>query len=557
MSTELSSAPVLFTPDTHILSEVEPATRPELSQRLSDDQINVRYEITRTIKEIKDHRWKRIALQFPDHMLSDSARVYQLLARGLHPQAANIQSHEQGPSSVESSFEGLSLDDERSAVKLTILGDTSYGACCVDEIAAEHINADAVIHYGRACLSPTERLPVVHIFTSMDLDLEAVIEAFKKTFRDPETQVIITADTPYAEHIQSVTKNLLNEGFSRVVGASIVHDPSSLVPNRSLPDFLKDDPAQLNEWHLFHISEPPTSLLLTLSSRLASIHIYSTGTDGPKLQEPNTANILRRRYALITSLATVSTWGILINTLSVKSYLHIVDHVKKRIAEAGKKSYLFVVGKLNAAKVANFAEIGGWVVVGCWESSLIDSKDFFKPIITPFELNLTLAGDEKRVWTGAWRSDFQGILDQSQILDHQSRPEDEEQDELNKVNGAKARNWDSEEESTPPEFDLRSGRYVSQSRPLAQDVHASTGHITMNDESSSSKALTKRSNGNMLAVKGVASPAAEFLAQKRTWKGLGSDFEIRYEDDEMEGGLVEEGRRGVARGYKIGESERS
>jgi diphthamide biosynthesis enzyme Dph1/Dph2-like protein len=27
-------------------------------------------------------------------------------------------------------------------------------SCCVDEVAAEHIKADALIHYGRACLSP-------------------------------------------------------------------------------------------------------------------------------------------------------------------------------------------------------------------------------------------------------------------------------------------------------------------------------------------------------------------------------------------------------------------
>lgn len=35
-----------------------------------------------------------------------------------------------------------------------ILADTNYGSCCVDEVAAEHMSADAIVHYGRACLSP-------------------------------------------------------------------------------------------------------------------------------------------------------------------------------------------------------------------------------------------------------------------------------------------------------------------------------------------------------------------------------------------------------------------
>ena len=39
-------------------------------------------------------------------------------------------------------------------VLLFVLGDTSYGACCVDEVAAQHLSADVIVHYGRTCLSP-------------------------------------------------------------------------------------------------------------------------------------------------------------------------------------------------------------------------------------------------------------------------------------------------------------------------------------------------------------------------------------------------------------------
>ena len=37
-----------------------------------------------------------------------------------------------------------------------MLGDTSYGECCVDEVAAQHLNADAVIHFGHTCLTPSQ-----------------------------------------------------------------------------------------------------------------------------------------------------------------------------------------------------------------------------------------------------------------------------------------------------------------------------------------------------------------------------------------------------------------
>ena len=40
-----------------------------------------------------------------------------------------------------------------------IVGDTSYGSCCVDEVAAAHYDADFLVHFGPACLAPVDKLP--------------------------------------------------------------------------------------------------------------------------------------------------------------------------------------------------------------------------------------------------------------------------------------------------------------------------------------------------------------------------------------------------------------
>jgi diphthamide biosynthesis enzyme Dph1/Dph2-like protein len=34
-----------------------------------------------------------------------------------------------------------------------VLGDTSYGECCVDEVNAQHLNADIIVHFGETCCS--------------------------------------------------------------------------------------------------------------------------------------------------------------------------------------------------------------------------------------------------------------------------------------------------------------------------------------------------------------------------------------------------------------------
>ena len=46
------------------------------------------------------------------------------------------------------------------------------------------------------------------------------------------------------------------------------------------------------------------------------------------------------------------------------------------------------MGKLNVPKMANFLEIDIYVLVACPENSLVDSHEFYKPVVTPFEMEL-------------------------------------------------------------------------------------------------------------------------------------------------------------------------
>ncbi|KAF2276688.1 putative diphthamide biosynthesis protein Dph2 [Westerdykella ornata] len=573
-ATALESAPVLSTPDTHIFEDPTPTVDVSSLPRLSDEQVALTYEIERTVREIREGRWKRIALQFPDHMLVDAPRVYEQLNKALE-KARNSSNGIQTPSVLQngnvadelaSGIQAASLQEKEEVERLFILGDTSYGACCVDEVAAEHVDADVVVHYGRSCLSPPSRLPVIYVFTERPLDLDAVITTFQETYPDKDQKIILMADIPYSHHIPTLHARLQSSGYTHIYPTEIIHNPSSLLPNRTTPPEVADSKEALRPYHLFHISTPPTSLLLTLSSRLSAIHIYPTDTPSPSALPASTAMTLRRRYAIITSLSSAPIFGILINTLSVKNYLHILSHVQSLIAAAGKKSYTFVVGKVNAAKVANFSEVAGWVVIGCWESSLMESKEFWKPIITPFELEMVLMGDEERVWTGEWEADFQKVLEGKERTvagkDEPGEKKDKVEGRVQDEDGNEANDagdYDSEEESAPPEFDLRTGRYVSHSRPMRSST-APKNEQGEGGQGSSAKsnstALAKRANGDVAHVGGVISPGAEFLRSQRTWQGLGSDFDVVPEDGtgNANAAQMEEGRRGIARGYVVGEN---
>lgn len=70
---------------------------------------------------------------------------------------------------------------------------SSY-SCCVDEVAAEHYSADSIIHYGRSCLSPTERLPVLFVFGKGSIDVQDCVQKFSSMFADTGSKLILMYD---------------------------------------------------------------------------------------------------------------------------------------------------------------------------------------------------------------------------------------------------------------------------------------------------------------------------------------------------------------------------
>jgi diphthamide biosynthesis protein 2 len=126
------------------------------------------------------------------------------------------------------------------------------------------------------------------------------------------------------------------------------------------------------------------------------------------IQSADTNKLLMRRYAAVQKARDADIFGILVGTLGVASYLPLIAHLRQVLARAHKKAYTISVGKLNPAKLANFPEIECFVLVACPENSLVDAKDFLRPIVTPFELQLAL--QPSPTWTGDYVLDFDEVL---------------------------------------------------------------------------------------------------------------------------------------------------
>ncbi|KZT04025.1 diphthamide biosynthesis protein [Laetiporus sulphureus 93-53] len=476
----------------------------DVPEEMSMDQFWDYYEIDRTVEEIVKGDYKRIALQFPDELLRDSVPIFRALKSR--------------------------LGDEK---ELYVLADTSYGSCCVDEVAAQHVDADAIVHYGHACMSQTSRLPVIYVFGKKAIDPDKCFEAFIQSMSkapsvlDRKT-ILLKLDVAYAHKADQILERLQ----SALSSTQILHSRLSLITypanrlhnghRQDAEDHTNKSPEEIvqsttdmpvNDCTILYVGGESlglTNLLITHAS--CEVHSYDPKTDSARLESTRTNKLLMRRYAAVQKARDADVFGILVGTLGVASYLPLISHLRSVLRRAHKKSYTISVGKLNPAKLANFLEIECFVLVACPENSLIEAKDFLRPIVTPYELEIALRAEMG--WTGRY------ILDFDKLLAENVETEDEQE------------TGEEEGDLDQPIFSLVTGKYRHAKR---YGISSTTNGTT---ESSAIILRNQESTVTTLAD----SAAGEFL-QNRTFRGL----ETRIGQDAP--GVLEQGRSGIARGY--------
>ena len=99
-----------------------------------------------------------------------------------------------------------------------------------------------------------------------------------------------------------------------------------------------------------------------------------------------------QRYKYIEEVKQdeAQVFGIVVGTVVVNQYLELINKIKDVLKRANKKCYEVLIGKMNEPKLKNLAIVDIYVLVGCRETSLIDSREFMTTVITPHELFMAL-----------------------------------------------------------------------------------------------------------------------------------------------------------------------
>lgn len=145
------------------------------------------FEINKTISRIEKSLAVNVALQFPEGLTMYASAIGDILVRFAYcyqPPPLTMKEKDYSDNNEEV------VPLPRKIQSLSILGDVTYGACCIDDLSAKSLGCDILVHYGHSCLVPLTRtvIPCLYVFVEIHIDVSHLVDCVRLTFRQEETE---------------------------------------------------------------------------------------------------------------------------------------------------------------------------------------------------------------------------------------------------------------------------------------------------------------------------------------------------------------------------------
>ena len=116
------------------------------------------FEILKTVERIFQLQATHVALQLPEGLLLYATVLSDILQRLASPCLQQV----------------------------SILGDVTYGACCVDDLGAKALGAQLLVHYGHSCLVQIQHtcIPCLYVFVEITIDIPHLVHCLLLTLQE-------------------------------------------------------------------------------------------------------------------------------------------------------------------------------------------------------------------------------------------------------------------------------------------------------------------------------------------------------------------------------------
>jgi 2-(3-amino-3-carboxypropyl)histidine synthase len=342
------------------------------------------FEIVKTIQRVNTLSAKHVALQMPEGLLLYATVISDVMQR-LAP----------------------TLD------QVSILGDVTYGACCVDDLGAQALGAELLVHYGHSCLVPIQHtvIPCLYVFVEIAIDVNHLVDCLDLTLASETSKphVYLLGTIQFRHAFSEATELLSKKGYSTSIPQAKPLSPGEVLGCTSpvlaeASGDEKDD--KLSNAIVLFVADGRFHLESTLISNPHIRLFYRYDPYGKSLTEESYdhAKMKSIRFKSIDSAKSAQVFGILLGTLGRQGNPGILNRIRERLKAHGKKSFTMLVSEITPAKLALFSKVDAWIQVACPRLS-VDWGHFLskQPVLNPYELFVCL---EETSWRDKYPMDY-------------------------------------------------------------------------------------------------------------------------------------------------------
>ena len=323
---------------------------------------NPQFDLTEVIKHINQHEFQRIVCQFPDEYLHISTEIY------------------------------LSLEEQISpSCDVFITADSSFGSS-VDDISAGHVDSDLLVYFG-SDMSGSGGMNVMIVPPVKDIDVKKCCQTLITSYQDvdqeedgvelPQVTTLLIFDPCYLHERDNITTTLLEHipnletgqlpNCLGITGNWLpLHEQEVIKVKNSLTEQIggvyfsvQDVVNAKNVLYIGEKDEQLASIFLRMSKqrviRYSPQEASKQQEDGLAIEvfQGDTTKVFRERFGGVSKVKDAKIIGLLIGSMGIETtnLQTIVHQLQQLITTAGKKYYVFVLGRINEAKLCNFPEV--------------------------------------------------------------------------------------------------------------------------------------------------------------------------------------------------------
>ncbi|KAM3496910.1 hypothetical protein MY10362_009723 [Beauveria mimosiformis] len=342
-----------------LLNRVPPeiSEDPKLKEAIALLPANYSFEIPKTIHRIQTSGAKKVALQMPEGLLLFATTISDILTQFC------------------------------PGIETLIMGDVTYGACCIDDYTARALGCDLLVHYAHSCLIPVDvtKIKTLYVFVDISIDAAHLLASLERNFASGKT-IALVGTIQFNATIHGVRGSLEAAGF-RVLVPQIAPLSKGEILGCTSPRLRDED---------------GVDLILYLGD--GRFHLESIMIHNPRIPayryDPYSRKLTRETYGhdemqsvrrtAIQTARGARRWGLILGSLGRQGNPHTMALIEAQLRARGIPWVNLLLSEIFPGKLAVMADVECWVQVACPRLSIDWGYAFARPLLTPYEALVAL-----------------------------------------------------------------------------------------------------------------------------------------------------------------------